>query len=531
MQADQFLKELLTVHKDPLGEQTLAQLSATGGGLAMAYDQLDPSSKETLLAVLKKAQENPDTFKKMIAASLHFYVSGDEGSAGVVDALFDDLSLPPAMVSDMMLAIVREQWVSGKQSDWLAKTFPQDRLFQRYRAIVAQAQKQVEERYGAFPLEIVEPKDDRAVIITQQMLGLGHAPSRDTLEFAYHLGETYGKEVLILNTLQFSPNPLCPFMPPMKASHLPGKAGVTTLEYRGKTFILYEPSRPVFNEDMMLEALFTVQRFEPSMAICVGGSNLVGDLIAQSIPTFLYPTTAGVPIVTHMPFMTWKDLGPAEQQTVLERGLGDQYLLASHPGFEPPPSAGELSRASLGLADDRFVFAVVGTRLGVDVNEAFTGVLRAILQSSDIAHILFLGNFEGFDAWLAANKDFEDRVTFGGFHSDIMGALSLADAYLNPDRIGGGSAVVYAMASGLPTLVLNRGDAAEAAKSLPPLETYDQMVDQAKRLLTEPAFKEERGKAAKTAAEQLTDRAPLVEKIMSCLKAVEDGTTEPLTLA
>ncbi len=110
-------------------------------------------------------------------------------------------------------------------------------------------------------------------------------------------------------------------------------------------------------------------------------------------------------------------------------------------------------------------------------------------------------------------------MTFLGFQLDIMDVYHIADAYLNPTRRGGGSAIVYALQAGLPVLSLPFGDAGQAVAGFPKLATYEEMAHRAHELITDEKVLKDYQSMAREEAPKFSDRKGLLNNIM---KAFED---------
>jgi hypothetical protein len=220
-------------------------------------------------------------------------------------------------------------------------------------------------------------------------------------------------------------------------------------------------------------------------------------------------------------FFTWRALTEDETTTLARLGLADQHLFAHHPGFEPPERTTTLTRAEFGIPADAFVFAVAGMRLGLDVDDAFLDLMRDIRARRPNAHFVFIGEFDGYDARIG---DLGVSASFIGFHADILSAYALCDAYINPTRKGGGSAIVHALSAGLPALSVAYGDAYEAVRSLPTLADYVALAEAACALAERGDTYDAYVRRVADIAPTLQGKAAVVEKLLAAYEAFVAAT-------
>lgn len=355
--------------------------------------------------------------------------------------------------------------------------------------------------------------NDRVLVLTDQFLQPPHAPTRDALEYG-KLFQDAGREVMIASTCAFGHQLYSPIMPGSRCAVNAALAQTRVLAFEGRSYRYRQPADGRFNNRSLIDTLAAVEAFDPALVLAIGGQSLVGELLARSRFVVQYPTFGGLPTTKALRFFMW---GPpnAEERGLMDRlGLADLYLFSHHPGFETPERTETLTRAQYGVPDDAFVFAVVGMRLGIDVDEAFVALMRKIRAARPNAHFAFIGEFDGYDAQVGADPNLAGAVSHIGFHSDIIAALSLCDAYLNPTRKGGGSAIVHALSAGLPALTVAKGDAYEAVRALPALADEAALAEAACALAERGETYEAYVRAVRALAPGLQGKAAVVEQIL-----------------
>ena len=355
----------------------------------------------------------------------------------------------------------------------------------------------------------------RVLILTEQFIAPPHAPSKDALDYAKVL-QDLGREVMIASTCALGRQLYSPLLPGSRCNLIEGLAGASALEFEGRTFRYHQPASGLFNNATLLESLAAIEAFDPAFVLVIGGQNLVGELLVRRSFVVQYPTFAGPPTTKAFRFFTWREPTEDEAAALVRLGLADQHLFSHHPGFEPPKRTTTLTRAQFGLPAAAFVFAVAGMRLGLDVGEDFLALMRDIRARRPDAHFVFIGEFDGYDARIG---DLAAGASFIGFHADILSAYALCDAYINPTRKGGGSAIVHAMSAGLPALSVNTGDAYEAVRALPVLGDYGALADVACALAERGETYEAYRRQVAEIAPSLRGKGAVVDKLLAAYEA------------
>jgi glycosyltransferase involved in cell wall biosynthesis len=358
----------------------------------------------------------------------------------------------------------------------------------------------------------IEP-NNRCVILLQQFLHPPHAPTKDALEFAAILTNDYGFEVMVVNTYEHSPEPSSYIYPSYSASYSEKYIGSDVLETDGVRVKYFQPSSLRFSNENIVSIFCAIEKFDPSLVLVVGSRNLIAEKLSQRAFTVFYPTSAALPLCVNSNFFMWRAPTNEEVEKIKKWGIQDKFLFHQHPGFNPPAVKTTFTRAQFGIPEDAFVFVVVGMRLDTDVDKKFLSMLEKIALHPR-AHFVFAGRFSTHEKRLSAHTGLTDRTTVLGFQSDMLAVYAICDAFLNPIRHGGGSAIVYALYAGLPSLSLPIGDAYEAVRDFPALETYDEMAVEAMSLIDDKekmAFYKEK---ASEVSEYLCSRKPLVARLM-----------------
>lgn len=505
-----------------------ALFSLCGQHLILLKPKLDKAARQNLQRQLLSHIDHNDPFKYVLINSLAGVFTDDDQLINRALEKILTVEWDAEVAVSLILTLSRQLWMDQEESVYSAITRADITHMWRgavnqFRSVLAQLGLQT---------RLETPVEKRIVIVTQQLLGQRHAPSLDAYEFAHMLQNDFGKQVLIINSIEFGKTPLSPLQPAFIGNVVDEWQGVRNVAYKGGDILSFQPDGDCFTHKAMLQSVTAIQKFQPSMILSIGTRNFIADLFGKDVFTFMYPTGQGIPVTSNNYFMTWNNPGPEDWNHVEAERLQSQYLFAMHPGFEPPAKMGEMSRKQFDIPENAFVILVIGARLGAEIDDSFIRMMTDISQEEK-AFFVFVGHFNGYKDIFLAEKSLSERHCYIGFQQDISSVMTLGDAYINPKRRGGGSVIIYAMAHSLPALSLPYGDAYEAVKNLTTDEdfkilNYQVMAQYAKRLITDTDFYTKWSSMCAKEASRLTSRRPLVKRILDCHTAYKQGNLKPM---
>lgn len=507
-----FVKKFTTPGFTPTREE-IGELRLAGDWIAQHYEKLEDSNQDLVVAAVKTGMESEDPRVAAMAFHITHILSGDVQY--FAEALIRTLQAggDTALMNGSMLSLGSQLFRrSLPNPDGAAVLAGRDFMHEFYSRMVRQIEAQRVED-GVHIKQGFE-RTGRAVVITTQLISPPHAPTVDSMKFAHYLQRSFGKETMIVNTMQISPKPDGLMIPSAHGSEQPELREAGTLTYEGEAFKYFQPTQGEFTREAIADCIRVIENFDPEIVISVGSNNMLAELFAGRAFAFRYPTDADVPLTLTNYFHTWREPTPEMLERIEIENLNGLFLFAKHPGFDTPKKFTTLTRAQYGIPEDAHVFGIVGMRLESDVDAACMDMLERILDGAPNAYFAFAGHFPGYDATMALRPKLAARCCSVGFQNDVMAFFELCNGYINPHRKGGGSAIIYAMAAGLPALSTAYGDAGEALATLPPIPTYAELADMAVTIATDPAFANEYRDKCKTAAAALTSRRPLMDMIM-----------------
>ncbi|CAO3357402.1 glycosyltransferase [Azospirillum melinis] len=362
--------------------------------------------------------------------------------------------------------------------------FFEDRLFPCYTRLIDAIRDRL--AIAPQPRPAGNPATGRVVLVTNQFLSLRHQPSRDLLSYAAVLEERCGREVVILNTNIMPADIHSLFVPSFASSVEPAFDGKQVIEADGRSFRMLSSTGRGLSREKIDWFLRAVDWHDPDVVVSLGGSVIVADLLAAARPTLCIPTTSGAT--------------PSLAGIVLDFGGGSRPasgpLAASWRPFrflhsligeaEPAPSRAA-GRAGYGLPDDAFLCLVIGNRLDEEADGAFLAMLESLIDRAPRVAVAFAGEAGALPQRLQRSRH-AGRLFHLGYVTDMADLMQMADAYVNPQRTGGGASAAEALAAGVVPVSLPVGDVSAVIGARFVVPDYAAAVERLALLAGDPAI-------------------------------------------
>ncbi len=479
------------------------------------WKNFDEATKARFIEIFETLSSHPDAYNNLLINSLRYQLTKDltflKRILEHIDGHPDNLT---ACASSFM-SLATMVFDDTESSD--VTSIIDRRVF---RSLFEKKLKRVMELYDLLAKNRSVPfsRNGKVVVLTRQFLNPAHAPTLDAINFAIMLIEDFGKDVMIVASSEISnigdgaiaPGVLAPMVPEYTG-------GLKYMDMYGHSIPFIVCGDGAFGDGAVEQGIVVIDKFMPEMILCVSAPSVIAEPFHNRSFCFIYPTGRDVPITNHCYFHT-RDQPDDEMNHILAQDkLGDLHLFSQHPGFDVKPLSNGLTRKQFGIPEDVFLFAVVGQRLSQDVDDCFLQLLGHICAHPK-AHIAFAGNFDNYDDKVGQHPALRGRMTYLGFQPDIMGVYHISDAYLNPTRKGGGSAIVYALQAGLPVLSPPFGDAGQAVAGFFKLANYDDMAHRAQELMTDETVLNNYRAMAREEAPKFSDRKGLLNNIMNAFE-------------
>lgn len=442
-----------------------------------------PGSVDAMIDLLRRGVHTPHMAKRLLIASALGAITGE---AKWFDLVFDDAASPHLSFEHRHALMIHINASLFLNRNKLAQDdhfrLEQVRLRTLFYQLVAEMEQALAQ--SSFATAPAQGVDGRVVILTPQFLAPPHATTLRAIEYVKTLREL-GKTPIIVESHPFQRVSPIAFVPPFSSNRHPSLRAIDRIDIDGDWVEYYRIASETFTLTDLVQTTALISALSPELVIAISCPFISAEAAALRFPTFAQPTISSMPITRRAQSFSW-NAGTRAEQAVMERfGVADRRLFHMHPGFSAPAETPPVSRADLGLPQEAFIFAVVGGRLDDEVDSRFLELLQSIVSYPG-AHIAMMGRFDGFDAVIGAHPHLAGRVSFLGYRADLVATLRTCNAFLNPNRMGGGRSGAYAQYAGLPVLSLRHGDVASTIGEENGCDSYAEMAERAIRLMTDP---------------------------------------------
>jgi glycosyltransferase involved in cell wall biosynthesis len=183
------------------------------------------------------------------------------------------------------------------------------------------------------------------------------------------------------------------------------------------------------------------------------------DYFKGKIPILCISTSTHLPLSNADQYLLIKNsIDPEEKALIHKLGIKDPAVSWSL-NVSPGKKESTVCRETLGIPANAFVYAIVGNRLGQEINDGFVTVCKKLLEANDKNHLCFIGSYNELPPVLKKlGLNEPGRISHIPFQDDLRSFYTVCDVYLNPFRSGGGVSAQIAILEGLPVVTLLEGD-------------------------------------------------------------------------
>lgn len=351
--------------------------------------------------------------------------------------------------------------------------------------------------------------------MTIQFLKEGHAPTRTTLERIYTLGKMMHKKVYVINTReQYSTKGEIPLYRFIKGRVMQEYSQLNQVTWQGFTFDFYQPDCEMPDAEEMKKILLKLRELKPYAVITIGNGSILSDVSANMIPVLNIPVTfSTIPKKENQITIVGRYIPDEEKQNLKKAGYDLDRIVESRFTFSMKEQSTTLTRAELGLPENRFLLGVVGIRLNYEVNLEFFEAMEKTLPKN--THLVFAGKFDRYEEYCRAIPWLAEHSTFVGYQDDIMAFMETIDLYVNPKRLGGGFSIIEAFSKGRPGVTIKYGDVAAAAGDDFCVADYNEMIETIVRYTEDKEFYQSQVEKGKLRAVKMTDSKAALEEILT----------------
>ncbi len=114
------------------------------------------------------------------------------------------------------------------------------------------------------------------------------------------------------------------------------------------------------------------------------------------------------------------------------------------------------TRSNKGWKNSEFIVVTVGNRLKTDFNNEYLDTVCQEIENNEGLKWVIVGS----TAIPYINSNYKNlvehkKIEYIKYEEDLKALYKIVDVYLNPDRVGGGLSIAWAMRSGLPVITLD----------------------------------------------------------------------------
>lgn len=384
---------------------------------------------------------------------------------------------------------------------------------------------ELEKKYNCNKPYIPHIKRDqnKIVIVTNQLLGIEHAPTRNVLEICSAL-QDIGKEVLLVVAVEIDKTIStalgCSWYKPIVQNYYDSYTGIFKIPYyanniEGLQFILTDE-----NGIEVTDVIEFIYNYNPQFIWYMGGTSLFADLFRKVTTVVSMPFSDGH-IISEAPILIEYMKSNSKDIITMENYIYKQGQSIVHFNYEQPihPSIRSYNRSEFGLKEDDFIIAIVGNRLDSDITKDMVHIINHILEISHNIHLVFIGEIHK----LTSIKE-ENRVSYLGFQPDLIGVLSLFDLFINPPRKGGGTGAYWALYNSVPVITLDNCDVANCVTSEFICNDIRDMISIVNRHYNDKDFHQDMKARAKAIINQIEDENDLSKNLNRLIIDIKEIT-------
>lgn len=396
-----------------------------------------------------------------------------------------------------------------------------------YKKIYTEFSGEIEEEFSFIPRK--ERNQELVFVLISQVLGLGHGPTKTLLDRCEIIKRELKKEVFIINTAETVTDLHgLPLFHISVGNYREQYSNLDNISYHGLEFPFFQCPKEMPSVPIIYEIMKMVADEKPLCIVSIGGNSITSDLCSRIVPVISIATVFSSRIQTFGQFQVLgRKITEKDYAWAARRGFPKEHFIESRFTFALKEQEHHYTRKELRLPEEGFIVALVGGRLEIEIDEACLSVLRKLMEQ-DI-YIAIIGGGKRFDELRKEDGLFHQYLINMGFQEDVLAVLECVDIYMNPKRIGGGTAIIEALYQGIPAVTLDYGDSAKSAGEDFFVEDYDAMYEQILRYKNDREFYDVMSKKAKERADFMMDSKTEFVRIMQEAMAREAFDMPPVT--
>lgn len=384
-------------------------------------------------------------------------------------------------------------------------------LWKLYQRLCEQCRAQVT---GLDRIPQAERDPDTVIVLVAQYLEpKGHGPSKTALDRCKMLMERMQKKVLLINTAEIGAwRTTLPWFGSSKMEYSPEYSAVEYIDWQGCRIPFFQCDNDMPNVAVYQMLVQTIRQMKPQLVLEIGTGSVLAHLLSQCVPVLSVVTGFSRLAISETTCQV-SALRMTEQDRRILHAVGksEDAVLPSVFTFGLDEQKTHLTRAQLGLPEDRFLLAVVGMRLHFEIDAAFMDMLATL---DERFAVVFVGAFDHYEQFMQDYRYMKDDLFYIGVQDDVLAVLEVCDLFVNPIRVGGGTSAAEALSKQLPVVSTDYGDIAATVGADFLVRDYADMSKTIRRYCEDTEFYKAQQKKAAARAERLLDTAGEFERVL-----------------
>ncbi|WP_432662696.1 glycosyltransferase [Wukongibacter baidiensis] len=291
-------------------------------------------------------------------------------------------------------------------------------------------------------------EDGDIVIITDQLLNLGHSPSKLVLDFCKEFSKLYPDKTIYLfveDSLKIRQDEISLLTVFMSAESIYSQE--THREYlkgHNNVRIIYSNCSN-YKFQRTREFVYKIIDINPKIILSYSNISITSRILYDYYPTVYYTMGSIYQIAKCDVFVAYEKMR--------DFGFYNKDITCFlKPAFKSYSKTDNISRESRGFKDEDFIMVTVGNRLEGEISDEYFLLISNFLKKHEKAKWIIIGGFNLRDRFEKFKLDNEvtKQIVNIKYESKLQDFYSVCDIYINPDRLGGGISIAMAMDEGLP---------------------------------------------------------------------------------
>ena len=354
-----------------------------------------------------------------------------------------------------------------------------------------------------------ERKKNLIMVMTVQFLNNTHAPTNSIIERIKIL-KALGKDVVLINTTEFCLlNGYVPLYGFNFANVMEEYNDLNEIEMGDYLIPFLQIPDDLPLPYRMKILIHVINKIKPYYILSIGNGSMLADLCGNIVPcASMALVFSTLPKTMNKMKILGRKLNNKDKEFYADKDID---IIESRFTFELKLQKEHYSRKDKNLPDNKFIIAIIGTRLKFDITKEFMKILQKVCKSG--CYIVFAGIMDNYDKLMKEYPIVAANSSFIGYCDDILALMEICDLYVNPDRLGGGFSIIEAFSKGVPGVYLKSGDVYTAGGEDFAVNDFDGMVKQILRYKDDKDYYNKMSEIAKERAKLMTSSVEAIADI------------------